>query len=164
MCSSDLRRTSEDAVARALAFYSALGKRPIHVRRELPGHITNRLQAALWQEAYSLVERGAVSVADLDTAISSGPGLRWALLGPLATQHLSGGVGGLAHVLEHLGPPAQAWMDDLGTPQLTDELADLLVRGVDDELAGIDQQAMAAARDELLVDLLARKRDATALP
>lgn len=158
------RRTSEDAVARALAFYRDLGKRPIHVRQELPGHITNRLQAALWQEAYSLVERGAVSVADLDTAISSGPGLRWALLGPLATQHLSGGDGGLAHVLEHLGPPAQAWMDDLGTVRLTPELADLLVRGVDAELAGRDAAVLARRRDELLVDLLAGKHAAHDLP
>ena len=156
--------STERVVTRAIAFYADLGKRPIVVRREVPGHVTNRLQAALWREAYSLVERGVATVADIDTAISNGPGLRWALLGPLVGQHLSGGPGGMAHTLRHLGPPAQAWMDDLGTPQLTDELADLLVRGVDDELAGIDQQAMAAARDELLVDLLARKRDATALP
>jgi 3-hydroxyacyl-CoA dehydrogenase len=156
--------STDDAVARAVAFYADLGKRPIVVRRELPGHVTNRLQAALWREAYSLVERGVATVADIDTAISNGPGLRWALLGPLVGQHLSGGPGGMAHTLRHLGPPAQAWMDDLGAPQLTDGLAELLVRGVDDELAGIDQQAMAAARDELLVDLLARKRATPALP
>lgn len=156
--------STERVVRRAVAFYTALGKRPIVVRREVPGHVANRLQAALWREAYSLVERGVATVADIDTAISNGPGLRWALLGPLVGQHLSGGPGGMAHTLCHLGPPAQAWMDDLGAPRLTDELADLLVRGVDDELAGVDQRAMAAARDELLVDLLARKRATTALP
>jgi 3-hydroxyacyl-CoA dehydrogenase len=156
--------STEAVVQRAVAFYADLGKRPIVVRREVPGHVTNRLQAALWREAYSLVERGVATVTDIDAAISNGPGLRWALLGPLVGQHLSGGPGGMAHTLRHLGPPTQAWMDDLGTPQLTDELADLLVRGVDDELAGIDQHAMTAARDELLIDLLARKRAATALP
>ncbi|MCU1359251.1 MAG: 3-hydroxyacyl-CoA dehydrogenase, partial [Ilumatobacteraceae bacterium] len=99
------QQTSDAAVDTAMGFYAAIGKRPIRVRMELPGHVTNRLQAALWREAYSLVERGAASVADIDTAISQGPGLRWALLGPFATQHLSGGPAGIAHVLEHLGPP-----------------------------------------------------------
>ena len=65
-----------------MAFYAAVGKRPIRVRQEVPGHVANRLQAALWQEAYSLVERGIATVADIDTAISQGPGLRWAMLGP----------------------------------------------------------------------------------
>ena len=86
--------TSEAAIEQAMAMYTAIGKTPIRIRGELPGHVTNRLQAALWREAYSLVEQGVASVADIDTAISSGPGLRWALLGPFATQHLSGGDGG----------------------------------------------------------------------
>jgi carnitine 3-dehydrogenase len=156
--------TPAAVVEHALAFYAAIGKRPIHVRRELPGHLANRLQAALWREAYSLVERGAASVADIDTAIAYGPGLRWALLGPLVNQHLSGGAGGLAHVLAHLGPPTQKWMDDLGAPQLTPELAQLLVSGVEDELAGIDVAALVAQRDALLIDLLAAKAAADPLP
>jgi 3-hydroxyacyl-CoA dehydrogenase len=126
--------------------------------------VTNRLQAALWQEAYSLVERGVATVADIDAAISSGPGLRWALLGPLANQHLSGGPGGLAYTLDHLGPPAQEWMDDLGRTRLTPELAGLLVSGVESELNGIDRTALVAQRDELLVDLIAEKRRHSALP
>jgi len=157
-------RTSEAAVQTALAFYTALGKRPIHVRQELPGHVTNRLQAALWQEAYSLVERGVASVADIDAAISYGPGLRWALLGPLVNQHLSGGAGGMAHTLEHLGPPAQVWMDDLRPVRLTPELASQLVDGVDAELAAIDQRELVAQRDELLVSLIEQKRSHRALP
>lgn len=158
------RRTDSPTIRRCLDFYSWLGKRPVLVRQELPGHLTNRLQAALWREAYSLVERGVASVADIDAAIAHGPGLRWALLGPLVNQHLSGGSGGMAHALEHLGPPAQAWMDDLGTPELTPDLARLLVDGVNDELRGIDQARMAAERDELLVTLLRLKRQHTALP
>ncbi len=98
-------KTAAAAATAAMAFYTAVGKRPILLRRELPGHVANRLQAALWREAYSLVERGIASVSDIDTAISQGPGLRWAVLGPFVNQHLSGGPGGLAHVLEHLGPP-----------------------------------------------------------
>ncbi len=156
---------TDPGVTRATVdFYSGIGKRPVLVRGEVPGHLTNRLQAALWREAYSLVERGIATVADIDTAISHGPGLRWALLGPLVGQHLSGGPGGMAHTLEHLGPPAQVWMDDLGAPRLTPELAALLVDGVDAELDGIDQAAMVADRDALLVDLLQAKSRHRSLP
>jgi 3-hydroxyacyl-CoA dehydrogenase len=151
-------RTERPVVEETLRFYAGLGKRPVLVRREVPGHVTNRLQAALWREAYSLVERGVATVADIDAAVSDGPGLRWALLGPLVNQHLSGGPGGMAHTLRHLGPPAQRWMDDLGTPQLTPALTETLVRGVDEELAGVDQERLVAERDELLVRLIEEKR------
>ncbi|GAA1278363.1 3-hydroxyacyl-CoA dehydrogenase NAD-binding domain-containing protein [Pseudonocardia aurantiaca] len=149
--------TSEDAVERATAFYTAAGKRPIRLRAELRGHVANRLQAALWREAYSLVERGVASVADIDVAISHGPGLRWAVLGPFVNQHLSGGPGGLAHVLAHLGPPiAEIWRE-LGDPELTPELGDRLVAGVAEELAGLDLDRLVADRDAVLRTLLAAK-------
>ena len=76
------RATSAAAIEQALAFYTALGKKPIHIRREIKGHVANRLQAALWREAFYLVSQGIVSVSEVDTAIAHGPGLRWALLGP----------------------------------------------------------------------------------
>lgn len=153
-------RTSPAALDRAVAFYAGLGKRPVRLAQELPGHVANRLQAALWREAYSLVERGVISVADVDAAVAHGPGLRWALLGPLANQHLSGGSGGLAHVLAHLGPPTQLIMDDLGAPQLSPALVQSLVDGVDAELAGVDQADLVRTRDRLLLDLLAAKTTA----
>lgn len=156
-------RTAEVAVDRAMTFYTAIGKRPIRLRHELPGHVANRLQAALWREAYSLVDRGVASVADIDTAIAHGPGLRWAVLGPFANQHLSGGTGGLAHVLEHLGPPTEAWWRDLGDPKLTPELVAKLVDGVDAELDGIAAADLVAGRDAVLQALLAAKA-ATDLP
>jgi 3-hydroxyacyl-CoA dehydrogenase len=143
-----------------MAFYTAVGKRPIRLRQELPGHIANRLQAALWREAYSLVDRGVASVTDIDTAIAYGPGLRWAVLGPFLNQHLSGGPGGLTHILEHLGPPMVAWWDDLGHPELTPELAAALVAGVDEELAGVDQAKLVAHRDAVLNALLTAKAQA----
>jgi len=151
--------TSDAAVEAALAFYTSVGKKPIRLRHELPGHIANRLQAALWQEAYSLVERGVASVADIDTAISHGPGLRWAVLGPFANQHLSGGPGGIAHILEHLGPPTEAWWRDLGQVHMTPELEQKIISGVDDELAGVDPADLAARRDTALRTLLAAKTE-----
>jgi 3-hydroxyacyl-CoA dehydrogenase len=156
-------RTGEAAVDQAMAFYTALGKKPIRLRHELPGHVANRLQAALWREAYSLVDRGVATVADIDTAIANGPGLRWALLGPFAVQHLSGGPGGIAHVLEHLGPPTEAWWRDMGDPSLTPELAAKIVTGVADEFAaeldGTDQTELVARRDAALRALLASKAE-----
>jgi carnitine 3-dehydrogenase len=156
-------KTAEPAVEAALAFYNAVGKKPIRLRREVPGHIANRLQAALWQEAYSLVERGVATVADVDTAIAHGPGLRWAVLGPFLNQHLSGGPGGIAHILEHLGPPTEKWWRDLGQVTLTPELNAKLVAGVDEELAGVDPTELVARRDAVLNALLAAKAQ-TELP
>ncbi|MDX1876173.1 3-hydroxyacyl-CoA dehydrogenase NAD-binding domain-containing protein [Mycolicibacterium sp. 120266] len=157
-------QTRPDAAEQAMAVYRRIGKKPILVRAEIPGHVTNRLQAAIWREAYSLIDRGIVTVADIDTAIASGPGLRWAIVGPIAGQHLSGGRGGLRAVLDHLGPPAQEWMDDLGAPQLTPELVDKLVTGTDDEMAGIDPELLATERDQLLVDIIRLKQRARSLP
>lgn len=152
-------KTDEAAVDQAMAFYTALGKTPIRLRHELPGHVANRLQAALWREAYSLVDRGVATVADIDTAISNGPGLRWAVLGPFAGQHLSGGPGGIAHVLEHLGPPTEAWWRDMGDPSLTPELVEKIVAGVDEELGAIEPAELVARRDAVLRTLLASKAE-----
>jgi carnitine 3-dehydrogenase len=150
------RATSEAAVESTMAAMRLLGRRPVRVRAELPGHVVNRLQAALWREAYDLVRRGAITVADLDQAVASGPGLRWALLGPIATQHLSGGPGGMGHVLEHLGPPMVEWWNDLGAPELTPELAGRLVDGVAEEMGGRERDVLAR-RDRALRELLALK-------
>ncbi len=146
--------TSAETMMRAEEVFRAVGKRTIRVQKEFPGHIVNRLQAALWREAYHLVDIGAVSVADLDLAIANGPGLRWALAGPFATQHLSGGGQGIGHILEHLGPPMVQWWDDLGHPQLSDELIAKIVAGVDAELADRDETDLLRRRDAALVELL----------
>lgn len=150
-------RTSPGAVDEALAFYAGLGKRPVHVRMELDGHLVNRLQAALWREAYDLVARGAATVADVDAAITNGPGLRWATVGPFAGQHLSGGAGGIAHTLDHLGPPMAAWWSDMRTPAWTPELVHLVTEQMSDEMGGTSSAELAAARDRVVLDLLATK-------
>lgn len=150
------RSTAPEAIDAVLTVLTALGRCPIRVNAELPGHVVNRLQAALWREAYDLIGRGAISVADLDLAVANGPGLRWALLGPIATQHLSGGPGGMAHVLEHLGPPMVDWWNDLREPELTPQLVEQLVSGVRDEMADADD-AIRDRRDEALRELLALK-------
>ena len=151
-------QTAPATIERTIAFYSSIGKRPIHIRREVRGHVANRLQAALWREAVHLVAAGVASVADIDAAISEGPGLRWALMGPHLTFHLAGGSGGMAHFLDQLGPPLESWWDDLGSPQLSAAVQQALVAGVADEAGGRDIAALAAERDRFLVDLLELKR------
>jgi carnitine 3-dehydrogenase len=150
-------RTSEAAIEAATAFYRSVGRTPLRLRAELPGHLANRLQAALWREAYSLVERGVATVADIDTAITEGPGLRWAALGPFASQHLSGGAGGIAHVLEHLGPGTEALWEDLGTTSHTPELVARIVAGIDDELEGAGPEELTARRDAVIAAVLAAR-------
>jgi 3-hydroxyacyl-CoA dehydrogenase len=150
-------KTAMAAVETALAFYRTIGKRPIHIRREVAGHVANRLQAALWREAVSLVANGVASVADVDTAISDGPGLRWALMGPHLTFHLAGGSGGIRHFLDQFTRPMQGWWADLGQPQLTAETGNALADGIAEEAAGRDIDALAAERDRFLVELLALK-------
>jgi carnitine 3-dehydrogenase len=151
------RLTSEDTIRNALAFYSSIGKKPIRIRREVQGHVANRLQAALWREAFYLVQRGIVSVEDVDTAIAHGPGLRWALLGPFLNMHLSGGAGGIAHVLE-------GWWRDLGSVTLNGKLNAAVARGVAEELGGVDPGRVAGRRDQLLLALLQLKAGGDRLP
>jgi len=152
---------SRTAVDKAMAFYRAIGKCPIEIHKEVPGHVSNRLQAALWREAIYLVQEGVASVADVDAAISEGPGLRWALMGPHMTFHLGGGAGGMAHFLEHLLPAVESWWAGLGTPDMTKDLQRRLVEGVDQEAAGRSVAELQRWRDALLVQLIELRRRAT---
>ena len=155
------RMTSEGAIKKALTFYGSIGKKPIHIRREVKGHVANRLQAALWREAFYLVEQGIASVEDVDTAIAHGPGLRWALLGPFLNLHLSGGAGGIAHVLEHLGPPLESWWRELGNVTLNEDLNGAIARGVTEELGAADLAHLTSQRDDMLLALLRLKAGMT---
>ena len=158
------RLTSQEAVDRAMAFYSSLGKKPIHIKREVKGHVANRLQAALWREAIHLVDQGVASVEDVDAALSHGPGLRWALLGAFGNLHLSGGAGGMAHTLEHLGPPIEEWWADLGEVKLNPQLNAKIVAGIQAFLAKGDERRMVAERDDVLIQLLELKAKSPHLP
>lgn len=157
-------RTSPEVVQAAMEFYRNAGKRPIHIRRELPGFVTNRLQAALWREAYGLVHAGVISVEDIDTAIANGPGLRWALLGPFATQALSGGNGGMAHLLEHLGPAMDSYWQTLLPTRMTSDVVAAVIDGTRQQTSGWDMAAVERERDELLVKLLRAKAGQAHIP
>lgn len=157
-------RTAEGAIETAMGFYAGIGKRAIRIRKELKGHVANRLQAALWREAFHLVDIGAVTVEEVDAAIAHGPGLRWAFMGPVLLQELAGGQGGVAHALDHLGPLMESLWADLGQPRLDQPLKDKLIAGVADELKSRDPAAMVRERDQLLVGLIGKKAGTKNLP
>src|SRR5258705_680886 len=95
-------KTSPDAIQQAMKFYASIGKKPIHLRKEVPGHAANRLQAALYREVAYLIEQDVLSVADADEAVSWGPGLRWGVMGPGLKWHIGGGEGGIHQCMQHL--------------------------------------------------------------
>jgi 3-hydroxyacyl-CoA dehydrogenase len=147
-------RTLPEVISTAMNFYREIGKRPIHIKKEVRGHVANRLQAALWREAVHLVNEDVVSVADADAAIAYGPGLRWALMGPNLTFHMAGGQGGMRHFLDHIGPAIQGWMDDLGAPRLTATTQQKLIDGVAEEAAGRSMDDLQRWRDRKLIKIL----------
>ncbi len=152
-------QTAPQMVARVMEFYAAVGKRPIHIKKEVKGHLANRLQAALWREAIHLVAEGVADVADVDAAIAYGPGLRWAIMGPHLTFHLAGGTGGIEHFMNHLAVAVESWWPDLGTPSLTPEVKRKIIDGVKAEAAGRSIAELAADRDRKLLDILEDLRE-----
>ena len=148
-------KTSSATIERAMAFYASIGKRAIHVRKEVVGHVANRLQAALYREVVYLIEQDVLSVSDADAAVSWGPGLRWGLMGPNLLFHLAGGQGGIQHFMEHLAGPMTTWWKDLGNPEFTPELKEKIVQGVLAEAGNQSINNLAEERDSLLLGLLA---------
>jgi 3-hydroxyacyl-CoA dehydrogenase len=148
-------KTSPETIEDAIAFYASIGKRPIHLKKELPGHVANRLQAALYREIVYLIGQGVLDVADSDDAVSWGPGLRWGVMGPNLLWHLGGGEGGIAHFMETLMDPLAAMWKSLGNPEMTPELKQTIVDGVLQEANGRTVDDLAADRDAMLLALQA---------
>jgi 3-hydroxyacyl-CoA dehydrogenase len=147
-------KTSPDAIKQAMEFYASIGKKPIHLHKELPGHVANRLQAALYKEIMYLIQQGVLSVADADDAVSYGPGLRWGVMGPSLQWHLGGGAGGIKHFMDHLMDPLAAMIKVLGVPEITDELKQTIIDGVLEEAANRSVDQLAQEENEVLLGLL----------
>lgn len=147
-------RTASEAIDWAVDFYRAFGKRPVRLNREVPGFIATRLQEALWREMLHMVDAGEATVEQIDEAVTSGPGLRWAITGPGMNYHLAGGERGMAHVLDQFGPTLKWPWTRLEAPELTPELREKLIRGCEAESAGRSIPDMIKARDAYLVGIL----------
>src|SRR6201996_4495097 len=147
-------KTSPKAIERAMRFYASIGKKPIHLQKELPGHVANRLQAALYREMLYLIEQGVLSVDDTDVAVSYGPGLRWGVMGQSLQWHLGGGEGGITHFMDHLMEPLAGMMKVLGTPNITPNLKQTIIDGVQREAAGRSVDQLAKKENEVIIGLL----------
>jgi 3-hydroxyacyl-CoA dehydrogenase len=152
------KRTAPGVVQQARDFYTSVGKVTIEVKREVPGHVANRLQAALWREAIHLVNEGVASVEEVDTAISAGPGLRWAAMGPTLLFHLGGGDGGLQDFCERYADSFDRWWDDLGRPHLDEATVERLVAGVAQSVGDRPVPELEVQRDRLIASFVAAKR------
>jgi 3-hydroxyacyl-CoA dehydrogenase len=155
-------KTSEATIQRVTEFYSSIGQKTVRVNKEMPGHVANRLQSALAREVYYLVAEGVVSAADVDTALSWGPGLRWGIMGNMLLNHLGGGPGGIEHFFHQFSGPMTAWWKTLGSPVLTPEVQQKLIDSVHAETGSRSIAELEVERDEVLLGLLElRKRAAT---
>jgi 3-hydroxyacyl-CoA dehydrogenase len=153
-------RTSTEAIQQAVSFYTSIGKKPIRLNKEVVGHVANRLQAALYREVVYLIEQGVLNVADADTAVSWGPGLRWGVMGPNLLFHLGGGEGGIQHFMEHLSGPVATWWKDLGTiTDFSPQVKQTIVDGVLEEAGTRTIDQLAEERDEVLLGLLALRAE-----
>lgn len=135
----------------AAAFYERCGKVTIRVNKEVPAHVANRLQAALWREAVNLVVEGVASVEDVDKAVTAGPGLRWSVMGPHMLFSLGSGGQGIDGFCERYGDSFHTWWDSLGAPRLNAETAAKLAAGITVEERGRSFESLAAERDAKLV-------------
>ncbi len=147
-------KTSEATIRRAAEFYTSIGQRTVRLNKEMPGHVANRLQAALAREVYYLVAEGVVSAADVDTALSWGPGLRWGVMGNMMLNHLGGGPGGIEHFFQQFSGPMTAWWKTLGSPVLTPEVQKKLINSVHAEVGSRTIGELEAERDDVLLGLI----------
>jgi 3-hydroxyacyl-CoA dehydrogenase len=148
-------KTSPETVRRAIEFYASIGKKPIHLRKEVVGHVANRLQAAIYREVVNLIKLGVVDVEDADTAICWGPGLRWGVMGPNMLFHLGGGQAGIHHFMEHLSGPLAIWWKDLGSfTEWPEGSKEIIVEGVEKAADGRTIDELAQMRDDVLLDLV----------
>ncbi|MFM0008042.1 3-hydroxyacyl-CoA dehydrogenase NAD-binding domain-containing protein [Paraburkholderia dipogonis] len=147
-------KTSEETIRRAMEFYTSIGKQSVRLNKELRGHVANRLQFAVAREVYYLVSEGVLSAADVDTALSWGPGLRWGLMGNMMLNHLGGGPGGIEHFFHQFAGPMTAGWKELGSPELTPEVQKKLIDAVHAEVGSRSIEELEAERDELLLGLI----------
>jgi carnitine 3-dehydrogenase len=144
-------RTVPATLDAAAKFYTYIGMHALKVRREVPGHLTDRLQEAIWREILHMVNDGVATTGELDESIVYGPGLRWAAMGTNMIYHLAGGEAGMRHMLAQFGPALKWPWTKLEAPELTDSLIDSMVEGTQAQAAGRSIRELERLRDDYLV-------------
>ena len=147
-------RTSRETTDLTYRLMEDIGRVPVVLKKEAPGFIANRLSVVLWREALNLVDQGVASVEDVDKALSAGPGIRWAIMGPYMTYHLGGGKGGIEYLLRHIGASKSAWLETTAkwteTPESVTQKA---IDGVEEMVGGKSLEELEAWRDRYLLEL-----------
>jgi carnitine 3-dehydrogenase len=144
-------KTSSAAIDAAAQFFTYIGMHALKVRREVPGHLTDRLQEAIWREILHMVNEGVATTGELDDSIVYGPGLRWAAMGTNMIYHLAGGESGMRHMLAQFGPALKWPWTKLEAPELTESLIDRMVEGTQAQAAGRSIRELERLRDDYLV-------------
>ena len=140
-------KTSEDAVADAVAFYAALGKVPRVVRKEKPGFVANRLQRAIFRECCYLVIEGVVKVDELDDIVTSSIGLRWAADGPFRSFHLGGGAGGFKSFFKQFGPGLNEAWKNMAPVELNEAAQNKIIAQAEASFAARPAEQLESERD-----------------
>src|SRR6202453_1746189 len=147
-------KTSDAAKQAAMELYSAVGMRPLHVRKEIDGFIADRLLEALWREALWLVKDGVATTEEIDDAIRFGAGLRWSFMGTFLIYRMAGGEAGMRHFLAQFGPALKLPWTKLEAPELTEALIDRVAEQSDAQAGAMSIRELEARRDACLVAIL----------
>lgn len=149
------KATDPSAIERAMALYTALGMKPLHLKVEIDAFVADRLMEALWREALWLVNDGVATTEEIDDAIRYGCGLRWAQMGTFQTFHIAGGEQGMRHFMEQFGPAlAWPWTKLTDVPEMTPELVDRIAAQSDAQAEGRTPRDLERIRDANLVAIL----------
>src|ERR1700678_882878 len=144
-------KTAPATIEAAAEFFTHIGMHALRVRREAHGHLTDRLQEAMWREILHMVNEDVATTGELDESIIYGPGLRWAAMGMNLIYHLAGGETGMRAMLAQFGPALKGPWNKLEAPELTETLIDRMVEGTQQQAAGRSIRELERLRDNYLV-------------
>lgn len=145
------KETSDKVKNIAKIFYESMGMHTLMLRKEVPGHISDRLQEAMWREILHALNDDIATTGELDESIVYGPGLRWSIMGMNQIYMIAGGKGGARHFIEQFGPALKWPWSHLKAPELSNEIIDRFVEGVEAQSQGKSIREMEKIRDECLV-------------
>ncbi len=145
------KETSDKVKNIAKIFYESIGMHTLMLRKEVPGHISDRLQEAMWREILHALNNDIATTGELDESIVYGPGLRWSIMGMNQIYMIAGGKGGARHFIEQFGPALKWPWSHLKAPELSNEIIDRFVEGVEAQSQGKSIREMEKIRDECLV-------------
>ena len=148
------KKTSHTNVKQLKKIYEHIGMRPLVVRKEIEGYISDRLQEALWREALHIINDGVASTEEVDNAIVYGPGLRWAFMGVCLTFHLAGGETGMKHMLEQFGPALKLPWTKLKAPELSSKLKESMISGTKKQAGKFSIKELEEQRDLFLIEIM----------